>query len=271
MAQYLDDDDYEALDRIDQMVSDIRATADSLTVPDSGTELDQDDEETVGERTASRVVSASITSALCGLQGFQALWAGGEKLQRGTTFGLVHRTALLGACEAFWVIRPDDRESRVRRANASALRQLNDEILSKEDIQTMDRLFQDDREVTDEELEGLRSIRTDLTHAVGGRPPSLTTMFKEVASDLISDEFFADEDVEHFSQVLRSQWRTSSADAHGASWQHRFSDPLAEDQEYDSPVVKRVADLGMVIAKAYTAAGIARYAAHIWEQRAIAD
>lgn len=267
MPAQLNEDDFEALNRIDVILEGLTEAASRLDLPEPDSDLFHDDQETAVPGFASAIAHSAMSTAVCGLQGFQALWLGIEKLQRSNTFGYVHRSALLGACEAYWVLRPDDREVRVARANHAALRRLNDEIDSKTDIQSMTRLFQDDRAVTDEELTQLRDVRSECSRSVGGAPASLTRMFKEIASDLERDESLQGEDAEHFSQVLRSQWRVSSADAHGGTWQHRFSDPLAPDHDPDLLVPRRVADLGMIIAKAFTVAGIAGYACHFWEQR----
>lgn len=267
MPTHLDGDDFEALRRIDVLVDGLADATSRLAIPEVDSDLYRDDQETAVPGFASSIAYSAMSTAVCGLQGFQALLAGVEKLQRSTTFGYVHRSAILGACEAYWVLRPDDRDVRVSRANHAALRRLNDEIDSKTDIQSMNRLFQDDRAVTDEELDELRENRSRISRQVGGAPASLTRTFKEVASALENDGILQDEDAEHYSQVLRSQWRISSADAHGGSWQHRFSDPLAPNDDPQSPMITRVADVGMIIAKAFTAAAIAGYACQYWEQR----
>lgn len=268
MPAALSDDDFQALRRIDVLVEVLADATSRLAVPQPGSDLHDDDHvAAIPGGAVSGIVYSAMGMAVCGLQGFQALCLGVEKLHLSTTFGYVHRAALLGACEAYWVLCPDDRAERVKRARHATLRRLNDEIESKTDIQSMTRLFQDDRVVTDEELTELHSRRAECSRHVGGKPASLTRTFKEVASDLESDGFLAGDDAEHFSQVIRSQWRVSSADAHGGSWQHRFNDPLSPQDDPDSPVRQRVADFGMIIAKALTAAEIAGFACRYWEQR----
>lgn len=143
MTNELHEDDLTALTRINAIVEKLNSAASRFDIPEPGSELHCDDEATALRGYSTSLVSAAMSTTLCGLQGFQALWMGVEKLQRSTTFGYVHRAALLGACEAYWLLRPNDREERVRRANHATLRALKDEIASKSDIQTMTRLFQD--------------------------------------------------------------------------------------------------------------------------------
>ena len=267
MTSELYEDDFAALARIDVLVGNLESATSRFNVAESGSELHEDDESTASPGYAGSVIASAMNAATCGLQGFQALCIGMEKLRRSTTFGYVHRAALLGACEAYWVLSPHDRNERVHRANHAALRLLNDELESKTDIQSMTKLFQDDRVVTDEELVAIKDRRDSFSRAVGGKPISLTRMFKEVAKDLVNEGSFQGADTEHFSQVVRSQWRVSSADAHGRIWQHRFNDPIAPDNDSDSPTPQRVADMGLIISKALTVAEIADQARQLWEQR----
>ena len=267
MADELDEDDFTALRRIDMIVEKLEQATSRLNVSEPGSELYDDGQATAETGYAASVVSSAMSAATCGLQGFQALWAGMEKFRRSTTFGYVHRSALLGACEAYWLLRPDDRVERVRRANHATLRLLNDELESKTDIQTMTELFRDDRMVTDAELTAIKDRRDTFTRAVGGAPSSLTRMFRELEEDFGSESAFQGADAKHFSQVVRSQWRVSSADAHGRIWQHRFNDPLSPNHDPESPTAQRVADPGMIIAKALTVAEIADLARQLWEER----
>lgn len=247
MANKLDEDDLKALHRIDVIVGGLIDATARPPSPEPGSELQHDDQATALPGYASSIVSSAMTTAACGLQGFQALCMGIEKFRRSITFGYVHRAALLGACEAYWVLRPDDMEVRIQRANHVTLRLLNDEIASKSDIQTMTMLFQDDRMVTDDELVELRKRRDECSRVVGRKPETFTQIFKEAATDLENDSYFQGYDAEHLSQVLRSQWRISSADAHGRIWQHRFNDPLAPETDPGSPPPQRVADLSLII------------------------
>ena len=268
MPTEISEDDFNALRRIDAIVEVLADASSRLAMPEPDSELHTDDQAAaIPGHIVSGIAYSAMSTALSGLQGFQALCLGVEKLQRSTTFGYVHRAALLGACEAYWVLRPDDRTERVMRAKHATLRRLNDEIKSKIDIQSMTRLFQDDRMVTNEELAELRNLRAECSRHVGGSPASLTRMFEEVASDLENDGYLINGDAEHFSQVIRAQWRISSADTHSASWQHRFNDPFAPEDDQNTLVLQRVADVGLIFAKALTAAEIADFACHFWEHR----
>lgn len=268
MTTEISEDGFNALRRIDTIVEVLADASSRLAIPEPDSDLHADDQAAaIPGHIVSGIAYSAMGAALSGLQGFQALCLGVEKLQRSTTFGYVHRAALLGACEAYWVLRPDDRTARVNRANHATLRHLNDEIKSKTDIQSMTRLFQDDRMVTNEELAELRNLRARCSRHVGGNPASLTRMFEEVASDLENDGYLIKDDAEHFSQVIRAQWRISSADAHSASWQHRFNDPFAPEDDQNTLVLQRRADVELIFAKALTAAEIADFACHFWEQR----
>lgn len=269
MTNELDEDDLKALRRIDTFVEKLESATSRFDVPEPGSELHDDGLAIAVPGYSGGLVAAAMSTALCGLQGFQALCSGVEKLRRSNTFAYVHRSGLLGACEAYWLLRPADRQERVRRANHATLRALTDEISSKSDIQTMTRIFQDDRKVTDGELIALRELRKSCSEAIGRKPDTLTRMFKEVANDLENDSYFQEQgdDAETLSQIFRSQWRISSADAHGRTWQHKFNDPLTPDNDPDSPTPKRTADVGLIIAKALTVAEIADLARQLWARR----
>lgn len=114
MASELHEVDFKALNRIDVTVRELTDVAAWSPSPEPGGELHHDDQTTAPPGYASSLVSSAMYTALCGFPGFQALCKGVGRLQRSTTLGYVHRAAIRGACEAYWFLRSDDRDERVR-------------------------------------------------------------------------------------------------------------------------------------------------------------
>lgn len=261
-------DDGAALEQIGLVTNRIAVAVSEVRVAPIGSPLGEDDRHTVLEGLASAIIWKSLSHCLQGLQAFAALWLGSEMLSRTTAFGFAHRPALMGACQAAWVLSPAERDERLRRVHSVALAMTNDELESKKDIASMTHIFQDDRRIRESEMNELTERRRMLSSRVGGNPVSLTRMFRELACSLPKHKYFADKEADELGEMLLAQWRTHSADCHGGGWQFRFSDALADDDDPESLEVHREADVGMVIAKAMTAAMVGLVALEDWQERA---
>lgn len=268
MVIEVDGEDAAALRQIWQVTDRIAAAVAQPREAAPGTSLSEDDQLTQLEGLASAVIWKSMSLCVEGLQAFAALWLGSEVLSRSTAFGFAHRPALIGACQAAWILGADDRDERLRRVHSVALTMTNDELDSKTDIASMQHIFQDDRRVRQSELDDLVRRRSALSRQLGGNPISLTRVFRELALALPAHRFFANDDAEQLGETLRAQWRTHSADCHGGGWQHRFSDPLSSNDDPNSLEVRREADVGMIIAKTMTAAMVGLTALEDWQEQA---
>ncbi|WP_413450800.1 hypothetical protein AA0Y32_02190 [Georgenia phoenicis] len=128
------------------------------------------------------------------------------------------RSALLGASHAVWVLCSEDREERVRRGLALAEHDLKDmSDYFRDYLEDDDRLHEDvSQDLLDAmraRYESIKRQRTAIAQQLGGKPPNATRILREAALYLTRRERDSWQ-----LRALRSEWRMSSASAHGRLW-----------------------------------------------------
>lgn len=139
------------------------------------------------------------------------------------------RPALLGACRAVWIISPDSREERQRRAwlcrkeEADGVIGMTSDILKNQRFNTLPNAA-DIRATAEKSKASAKVIDDDLVAMLKARGSTTRVDLTKMVEQAARHVFGSHPDPFLESGVLFN-WRTSSGDAHALSWQMQLRNP----------------------------------------------
>jgi hypothetical protein len=122
------------------------------------------------------------------------------------------RTAILAAAQGVWVLAPDERLERLRRARAFAYENLKQHLVFLRDLQGLSPTPHADTDAVATHAAQRRAELADLRAAAGQESLSLN------ATDVIQQAVLATWGSRELATEARVEWRRGSGAAHGLPW-----------------------------------------------------
>lgn len=185
------------------------------------------------------------------------------------SYGPSLRASLIPATRTLWMLWPEDRSERVRRATLVRVMELSAYRKSLGNLSYYDHAKGPDRKVLAEQLLG-EEQRLRM-HMPDGKTPSDTAIVEQVA-DLVVDAMSKNSDKAHLMGLtIRRMWTVYSGEAHGWSWQAGLLAPKAEKHPLDGGkrhLLIRETDPIVVLSDALVCSRLVDEALRLWRRRA---